>query len=62
MLTRQVKQLILIQMDIIESEASQIQANTDYPKIILKFLLHVTKALDQRKEKHTKFLKFWFQE
>ena len=59
----QVKRLIWIQTDIIESETSRFPTTGKYWLLkIFKFLLHVTVALDQRKQKYTKFLKFRVQE
>ena len=64
MLIDQVKRPVWIQTDIyqVRSIAAfkilRLRANTDYSKY--KFLLHVTVALDQRKQKYTEFLEFWF--
>ena len=64
MLIDQVKGPVWIPTDIYQVRSIgafkilRLQANTDYSKYT--FLIHVTVALDQRKQKYTEFLEFRF--
>ena len=59
--TSKLKRVILIQIDIFKSEASPLSNHRKYWLLkIFKFVLHVTVALDQRKQKLPNFLNFGF--
>ena len=64
MLIGQVKRPIWIQTDIYRVRSIAAFKLLVYRQILItrifKFLLHVTVALDQRKQKYTEFLKFLF--
>ena len=67
MLIDQVKRPVWIQTEIYRAWSIAAfkllsTANTDYAKYSSFYLIHVTVALDQRKQKYTEFLKFLFLE